>query len=113
MQKLATERDPIKHADFVRRIGQYDPQILLFLDEVSKDDWTYAWLWGRAPIGKRVNKHDSFVRKRRLSMLAALALDEGIIAARVVEGSFTGKTLLEYLHDDLVSLSSIPGPHAD
>jgi len=35
-------------------------------------------------------------------MLAGLALDEGIIASRVLEGSFTHDTFLEYLRDDLV-----------
>jgi len=38
VQKLAAERDPIKRADFVRRIGQYPTPCLIFLDEVSKDD---------------------------------------------------------------------------
>lgn len=102
-QKLAAERDPMKRADFVCRIGQYPTPYLIFLDEVSKDDRTYARLWGRAPLGGRVEKHDPFVRKRRLSMLAAMALDEGIIALRIVEGSFTRKTFMEYLRDDLVS----------
>ena len=36
-------------------------------------------------------------------MIAALVLDEGIITARVVEGSFTRDTFLEYLCDDKVS----------
>jgi hypothetical protein len=36
-------------------------------------------------------------------MLAALALDKGVIASRVIEGSFTQATFLEYLRDDLVS----------
>lgn len=103
VQKLASERDPIKRADFVRRIGEYPPQCLVFLDEVSKDNRTYARLWGRAAAGVRVEKHNPFVRKRRLSMLAALAFDKGIIASRVVEGSFTHGTFMEYLRDDLVS----------
>jgi hypothetical protein len=103
VQKLASECDPIKRADFVQRIGQYPPQYLVFLDEVSKDNRTYARLWGRAAAGVRVEKHNPFVRKRRLSMLAALAFDKGIIASRVVEGSFTHATFIEYLRDDLVS----------
>ena len=35
-------------------------------------------------------------------MIAALALDEGIIVSRVVEGSLGHDTFLEYLHDDVV-----------
>jgi len=41
-------------------------------------------------------------------MLAGLVLDEGIIASRVLEGSFTHDTFLEYLRDDLVCLFLIP-----
>jgi hypothetical protein len=37
-----------------------------------------------------------------LSMLATMALDEGIIASQVVEGSFMRDLFLQYLHDDLV-----------
>jgi transposase len=103
VQKLALERDPIQRADFVRRIGQYPAHYLVPLDEVSKDDRTYSRLWGRAEVGCRVEEHSPFVRKRRLSMISALALDEGIIASRVIEGSYTCETFLEYLRDDVVS----------
>jgi transposase len=109
VQKMASERDPQQRAAFIRRIGQYPTDYLVCLDEVSKDDRTYARLWGRAAEGQRVEKHDPFVRKRRLSMVAALALDEGIIASRVVEGSFTRKTFMEYLRDDVVS-TQLSGP---
>ena len=102
VQKLASERDPDLRADFIRRISQYPAHYLISIDEVSKDDCTYTRLWGRAPVGRRVEQHDPFVRKRRYSMLAGLVLDEGIIASRVIEGSFTHDTFLEYLHNDLV-----------
>lgn len=39
-------------------------------------------------------------------MVAALALDEGIVAAKVREGSFTRDTFLEYL-DDVVCVLTI------
>ena len=35
-------------------------------------------------------------------MVAGMVLDEGIIASRVVEGSFTRETFIEYLWDDVV-----------
>ena len=84
-------------------IGQYPAHYLLFIDEVSKDDRTYTCLWGRAPVGQHVEQHDPFVRKQQFLMIAALTLDEGIIAARVLEGSFTHDTFFEYLRDDVVS----------
>lgn len=79
------------------------PDYLVSVDEVSKDDQSYSRLWGRSARGACVEIHSPFVRKRRLSMLAALALDEGIIAAQVVEGSFTHDIFLEFLCNDLVS----------
>ncbi|KAF8969701.1 hypothetical protein BDZ97DRAFT_1632628, partial [Flammula alnicola] len=99
VQKMAAERDPIKRADFVWRISQYPANYLLPLDEVSKDNRTYARLWGRSEVGARVEASQPFVRKRRFSMLATMALDE---AAHVVEGSFTRELFLKYLRDDLV-----------
>lgn len=106
VQKMASERDPVKRASFTCRIAQYPAHCLLPIDEVSKDDRTYARLWGRSDVGMRVEEHQPFVRKRRLSMVATLSLDEGIIASRVVEGSFSRETFLEYLRDSVVS----PGP---
>jgi transposase len=102
IQKLARERDPQKRADFVRRIGQYPPNYLISIDEVSKDDRTYARLWGRAPQGEPAEESNPFTRKRRFSMVAAMVLDEGIIAARVREGSFAHQSFYEYLRDDVV-----------
>lgn len=104
VQRMAAERDPVLRANFVRRIGQYPPHYLISIDEVSKDDRTYARLWGRAPVGRRAEQHAPFVRKRRYSMIVGLALDEGIIASRVLEGSFTHDTFLEYLRDDVVCI---------
>ena len=93
---------PYQHADFIHCIEQYPPNYLLLIDEVLKDHHMYTWLWGRAPIGKWVEQHDPFVHRHRYSMIAALALDEGIIVSRVVEGSLRHDTFLEYLHDDVV-----------
>jgi transposase len=106
VQKMAAERDPLLRANFVRQIGQYPANYLLSIDEVSKDDRTYTRLWGRAQVGRRAEQHAPFVRKRRYSMIAALALDEGIVASRVLEGSFTHDTFMEYLRDDVVCFSN-------
>jgi transposase len=106
VQKMAAERDPLLRADFIRQIGQYPAHYLLSIDEVSKDDRTYTRLWGRAQVGRRVEHYAPFVRKRRYSMIAALALDEGIVASRVLEGSFTHDTFIEYLRDDVVCFAN-------
>ena len=105
VQKLAAECSPAIHADFVYWISQYPTNYLPCLDEVSKDDHTYTRLWGWSQIGMWVEQHDLFVYKRCLWMVAALALDEVIVAAKVWEDSFTTDTFLEYLWDDVVCLN--------
>jgi hypothetical protein len=103
VQKMAAERDPIKRADFTRRIGQYPTNYLISIDEVSKDDRTYGQLWGRLGVGHRTEAHQPFVRKHRFSMVAALSLDDGIFGSKVVEGSFQRETFLDFLRDSVVS----------
>ncbi|KIJ09691.1 hypothetical protein PAXINDRAFT_87112, partial [Paxillus involutus ATCC 200175] len=98
VQKLAAECDPILRSDHKRCIAHY----LIPIDEVSKDDRTYSRLYGRSKIGTRVEKQCPFVRKWRFSLVAALALDEGIIAASVIEGSFHHDTFYAFLRDDVV-----------
>jgi hypothetical protein len=61
VQKLAAERDPELRALFIHRIAQYPPSLLIMIDEVSKDDRTYARLWGRAAVGSHVEEHQPFV----------------------------------------------------
>ena len=80
VQKLAKERSKSKWAKYVYRIGRYSPVCLLFLDEAQP-----------------------FVRKRRFSLVGGLALDEGIVCSRVLEGSYTWETFLESLWEDVVS----------
>ncbi|KAJ6472959.1 hypothetical protein DFH09DRAFT_953785 [Mycena vulgaris] len=78
IQKMAAERSPLKRGNYTRRISAYPADYLLSIDETSKDDHTYARIF------------------------AALALGEGIIAARVVEGSLCRKTYVEFLRDSVV-----------
>ncbi|KAG1886270.1 hypothetical protein F4604DRAFT_1515202, partial [Suillus subluteus] len=102
VQKLASERKLLVHAGFIHCISQYPAHYLVTLNEVSKDNRTYACMWGRAFHGEQVEKHNPFVRKERFSVLGAMALDEGIIATQVIEGSFTHELFLRFLRDDLV-----------
>jgi len=64
-------------------------------------------LWRRAAAGLCAEQHNPFVHGRRLSMVAGLVLEEGVIAAQAIEGSFTRETFMEYLWDDVVSHSHI------
>ncbi|KAK7450171.1 hypothetical protein VKT23_013054 [Stygiomarasmius scandens] len=79
IQRLARERSPEKIAEFIYRAAEYSPLQLVSIDEMSKDDRTYSRLFGRGAVGQRVDWTIPFVRKRRLSLLAGLALDEGLL----------------------------------
>ena len=107
VQKMASEQDPTHQVDFIRHIAQYPANYLLPIDEVSKDDQTYARLWGRSEVGSRVKVHQPFCWKRRFSMLAALALDKGIIAADIIEGSFTQDLFIKFLQDNVLCIHSL------
>jgi transposase len=87
VQKMASERCPLERANYSRHISIYPTSYLISIDEVSKDDRTYAHIFGRSEIGLRAEAAQPFVRKRRLTGVAALALGKGIIGAKVVEGS--------------------------
>ncbi|KAG1777137.1 hypothetical protein EV702DRAFT_926733, partial [Suillus placidus] len=113
VQKLASKGKLLVCAGFICRISQYPTHYLVTPNEVSKDNRTYACMWGRAFHGERVEKHNPFVWKERFSMLGAMALDEGIIATRVVEGSFTHELFIGFLHDDLLPCTNpYPAPRS-
>lgn len=102
IQKMASERCPFSRANYSRRISIYPASYLISIDEVSKDDRTYARIFGRSEIGTRAEVSQPFVRKRRLTGVAALALGKGIIGAKVVEGSLCRESFVEFLRDSVV-----------
>ncbi|KAF8799437.1 hypothetical protein BYT27DRAFT_7236333 [Phlegmacium glaucopus] len=76
IKKVASERNKDLRADFIAHMGQYSPQQLGFLDEVSKDERTAF-------------------RTRLLSV-------DGMVASTVVEGSMTQALFVEYLEFTVV-----------
>ncbi|PBK84533.1 hypothetical protein ARMGADRAFT_892107, partial [Armillaria gallica] len=49
----------------------------------------------------------------QFSICGALTLDDGIIAAKVVEGSFDRTKFISYLHESVLPLTSpYPGPRS-
>ncbi|KAF8988985.1 hypothetical protein BDZ89DRAFT_892139, partial [Hymenopellis radicata] len=102
IQKMASERSPLKRANCVRRLGRYPVSYLVSVDEVSKDNRTYARMFGRSRVGRRAEMYQPFVRKIRYSMCAAMSVEDGIFSAKVVEGSFNRVKFIAYLRDNLV-----------
>ena len=93
-------------ADFVRRMAQYTPEQLGFLDKVSKDERTSFRTRGRSFKGTRAVQKGVFVRGWRFSAKGLLSLD-GMISCTVVEGSMTRARFLEYLEQSVVSCSLV------
>lgn len=101
LRKIATERNENLRADFIRRMAQYRPEQLGFLDEVSKDERTLARRYGWSAKGKRAVKKGVFVRGRRFSAEGLLTIN-GMASNTVVEGSMTRHRFLEYLEHFVV-----------
>ena len=104
LQRIASEWDEGKRANFIARIAQYAPHELGFIDEVSKDERSIGRRYGRSRCGRRARKSQPFVRGRRTSTVGCLTL-EGFVSGTSVEGSFTKVTFLDWLEHSLVSFS--------
>lgn len=109
LKKIARERNETKRADFIRRMAQYEPEELGFLDETSKDERTTGRKNGRSKKGTRAMKKQVFIRGHRLSALGLLTVD-GMMAVSVVEGSFTAASFRLFLEKDVVCAFSTPLP---
>ena len=101
LKRIAIERDEDRRADFIRRMAQYMPEELGFLDEVSKDERTVGRRYGRSKKGQRAEKAQPFVRGRRTSTVGLLSLD-GFVAGTAVEGSLTKESFLQWFEFTVV-----------
>jgi hypothetical protein len=70
--------------------------MLIFGDEVLKNEKISACRWGWSLSGTWYIQRKCFVRGRQLSILSILTL-EGIIAYGIVEGSVTGGRFAQFL----------------
>lgn len=103
LKRIAQERNELRRADFIRRMAQYTPEEVGFLDETSKDERTLSRCYGRSKKGMRAVKKQPFVRGQRTSTTGLLTLN-GIKVATVVEGSMTKAMFLEFLEFSIVCI---------
>jgi hypothetical protein len=101
LQRIARERDEAQRIDFIRRMAQYDPEELGFIDEVSRDERSIGRHYGWSKRSRRAKKRQPFVRGRRTSTVGVLTLD-GFVAGTAVEGSLTKDVMLEWLEFNVV-----------
>jgi len=111
MKKLtreALERSAAKRSSFRYTWGtKYTPQQTVFVDESSFDRRTSIRNRAWALSGQRAIRKCFFVRGRRYSLLPALSLD-GILHAKVVEGSFTAARFRDFIEGLLDHMQPFP-----
>ncbi|KIK78723.1 hypothetical protein PAXRUDRAFT_163224, partial [Paxillus rubicundulus Ve08.2h10] len=85
---ITAEWSAEKHLEYMTRIGKYEAEQLVFVDESSVNCCTMycgcAWsIWG-----SKVQHKAFFICGKQYSVLPALTLNEDIIHCDIVEGSF-------------------------
>lgn len=102
LRKVACERNEDARAEF--RLAQatwLTAEMIVAVDETSKDNRTIYRHYGRAPAGERAISREPFARGQRYSILPALTVD-GYIAAHIVPGSVDGETFLRFIEEEVV-----------
>ncbi|CAE6521638.1 unnamed protein product [Rhizoctonia solani] len=112
MEKHAKERSEPRRIEYWQHIYQlYNPEQLVTVDESSIDLRTTERQYGYAPLGSRAVEDTPFDRGLRYSILPAMSLD-GILALRVIEGSFTTESFKDFIELLLTKMSPYPGPNS-
>lgn len=107
LHKIAAERDEECQREFqelVRDNFQGDGSEFIFVDEMSKDECTWAHRYGWAMSGSQAHLTDVFVCGDRYSIVAAMTVNR-YIAADVVEGSYDCDLFYEFISQQVVGLS--------
>ncbi|ETW78214.1 hypothetical protein HETIRDRAFT_326088, partial [Heterobasidion irregulare TC 32-1] len=114
VSKCALERDDSQCAVFWYVIGKIapDPNMLVFLDEASKNEKTPGQLKGWLLRGTRVYQRWCFIHGKWYSILPAITLN-GIVAREIVDGLVTTKQFCDFLRYYVIPLTNpYPGPRS-
>jgi transposase len=104
LHKLAAERDKERRHEWKESMQTNftgDGSEFVFVDEVSKNEITWARQYGRAMAGRHAALTDVFVHGDRYSLVAAITM-EGYMAAHVVEGSFDSENFYTFIATKVV-----------
>jgi len=110
LSRAAAERCEELWLRYSAKIGGYDPEQLIFVDESSVDRRTTYRTRGWAARGAHAKCHAFFVRGKRFSVLPALSLT-GIIHCDIIEGSFRTGTFYRFIKGLLDSMQPFPAPN--
>ena len=104
----ASEQNKLRHAAFMNCIADMvtDLNMLMFIDETSKDQCTMVWRKGWSKVGVHCVDSQNFVCGQCYSILPILTL-EGLITYDIIAGSITSEWFLQFLQDFVVSFISI------
>jgi len=105
LHKAALERDEDQREEF--RMWAREtlvPEMIVTVNESSKDERTIYRHCGRSPSGMRAPSSAKFVRGERYSLLAAMSVD-GYVSTRVVEGSVDTAEFFDFIVGEVVRIS--------
>lgn len=102
LNKHASQRSYAKRYAYLRDIGHYLPEQLVFVDESAVDLRNTQRTYGRAPVGYKAYKSYLLSRGSRLSVLPAISLGRGPFAISMKQGTNSGDDFYLYLRDVLL-----------
>ncbi|KAK2464102.1 hypothetical protein APHAL10511_003889, partial [Amanita phalloides] len=109
---VAIEQSAEKRVEFVARVGTYEAEQLVFVDESAVDHHTTyrgrAW----AIRGNKATRKAFFVRGQCFSILLALSLTEGILHCDIVEGTFDSNLFYTFISCLLDCMEPFPGSNS-
>ena len=132
LSRIAIERSAEKRANFAARIGTYDANQLVFVDESAVDRRTTYRRRAWAIRGKKATRKAFFCRGKRYvctnrtqyhsisfapiiqrySVLPALSLEEGILHCDILEGAFDMAAFYKFIERTLDRMQPFPAPNS-
>ena len=109
VRSVAAERNEELRLDWKRRIAEYAPEQLVFLDESACSEKASRCRTGWSLFGIAPQVQQRLHCRERFSILPAYTL-EGYIAYKVIPGSFNSERFLRFVAEDVLPLLT-PGYH--
>jgi len=101
LEIVAKEQSPIRQAEYVQSLMQYDYSQLVFIDEVHSDQRNLQRKCGWSRIGCRAVVRGHYVRGIKYSSIGGLSLD-GMLTHYTIKGGFSCADLLYFLEEFLI-----------
>ena len=104
LHKAAAERDEDEQEHFREWVREMlVPEMIVAVDESSKDDRTLYHNYGRSLSGMHATSNAQFICGDRYSLIAAMSVD-GYVATWVVNGSVNTTEFFDFIVGEVVSV---------